>query len=94
MEKINWNLKISEREKIKKIVSRAVELYESVGQSHSELEIRMDIMACHLNGTPLNLNRLFEFDDFNFAHDIFGIAKHINRRTGKIERHFVPRCAK
>jgi hypothetical protein len=42
---------------------------------------------------PLDLDKLLTADDFNFSHDVFGIARHINRRTGEIEDFFVPRCA-
>ena len=31
------------------------------------------------------------YDDHNFAHDVFGIRRHMNRKTAKLEDHFVPR---
>jgi len=33
-------------------------------------------------------------DDFNFAHDVFGIRRNIDRSTGKITGTFWPRYAK
>ncbi|MCF7634874.1 MAG: hypothetical protein LLF82_000340 [Dehalococcoides mccartyi] len=51
----------------------------------------MDLSACHANGNPLRLKELLEADDYNFAHDIFGIYNCINRYTGKLERGFRPR---
>lgn len=58
-----------------------------------KMDVQMDVTACHANGCPLDLKKLLDADDFNFAHDIFGINQHINRKTGKLERFFVPRCA-
>ncbi len=40
---------------------------------------------------PLRLADLLAADDFNFAHDVFGIMRHIDRRTGRLDNHFVPR---
>ncbi|OBW62030.1 hypothetical protein [Dehalococcoides mccartyi] len=51
----------------------------------------MDLSACHANGNPLRLKELLETDSYNFAHDIFGIYKFINRDTGKLENCFRPR---
>lgn len=55
----------------------------------------MDLSAANgVNGNPpLDLDRLEAFDHLNFAHDMAGIGRNINRRTGKIENNFVPRCA-
>jgi len=36
---------------------------------------------------------LFNFTVGNFGHDVFGISRHLDRATGKLER-FHPRCAK
>ena len=42
----------------------------------------------------MNLKQFAEFDDFNFLHDFFGIAKHAQHPTGKLDGHFLPRCAR
>lgn len=73
-----------------KIANRA----RLLGDPRSTVDIAMDIEATHANGCPLDLEKLYEFDDFNFKHDIYGIARHIDRRTGKLTRCFLPRCAK
>jgi hypothetical protein len=54
----------------------------------------MDITAVHANGTPLRLDDLLAFPDFDFAHDVFGIRRHLDRETGKLGGHFIPRCAR
>lgn len=53
----------------------------------------MDIEIAH-KSIPLNLQRLIKSDDFNFSHDVFGIARNLNRVTGKLENCFIPRYAK
>jgi hypothetical protein len=53
----------------------------------------MDMQAAHYD-IPMDLGKLMAFDDSNFLHDVCGINKHINRTTGKIDDHFLPRCAK
>ncbi len=55
---------------------------------------QMDVTATHLNGCPLSLRKLLGFDDFNFLHDLGGIYRHLNRRTGALQGCFLPRSAK
>lgn len=54
-------------------------------------DLTMTIEAVHCNGNKLDLPRLLAADDFNFTHDIYGMLRHVNRRTGKLEHCFVPR---
>lgn len=56
------------------------------------LTINMDLSAAHLD-CGLKLDELLRAPEFDFAHDYFGIRKHINRKTGKLEGFFVPRYA-
>ena len=53
----------------------------------------MDLCACHANGTPLDFQKLLDFPRFDFTHDVFGLVRHMNRETGKLRDHFLPRCA-
>lgn len=78
---------------IRKIVDRAMAMGGSVGRGMDRLEVEMDITAAHCNGCELKLHELLQADDFNFSHDVFGIQRHINRTTGKLEDHFLPRFA-
>lgn len=62
---------------------------------HSKcLETEMDVTACHANGTRLDLGKLLNFPDFDFAHDMAGIHNCIDRETGKLTNCFLPRCAR
>jgi hypothetical protein len=53
----------------------------------------MDISATHASGCPLKLKELSQADDLNFFHDVCGINRHLNRRTGQLKDCFVPRFA-
>lgn len=58
-----------------------------------KLDFEMDIMACAFH-VPLDLDQLEAADDFNFAHDIAGIHNCLDRKTGKLTKCFLPRCAR
>lgn len=74
-----------------KIAQRAVALAVKHGIKYKMMDASMDIEAAHCNGNPLRLADLLEADDFNFAHDVFGIRRHIDRETGKLGDCFSPR---
>lgn len=82
-----------EIEAISSIAKRAVKLAAGQGIDYKQMDAMMDIEATHSNGCPLRLFDLLAADNFNFAHDVFGILRHINRETGQLENCFVPRFA-
>jgi hypothetical protein len=57
------------------------------------VQAEMDVIACHLNGCPLDLEGLFHADDWEFNHDMRGIRRHMDRATGELGECFVPRFA-
>ena len=65
------------------------------GHRIDRMSLAMDMAAANgVNGNmPLDVGRLLSSDDFNFAHDVFGIMRHMNRNTGELEGFFVPRFA-
>ena len=73
-----------------RIARRAVEDYPG---SFELQELEMDLIACHLNGCELDLVKLLEAPAFDFAHDIAGITRHLDRTTGQLGDCFLPRCA-
>lgn len=75
------------------IVARAVQMAKQDGDQYEFMDAEMDITACHANGTPLKLGELLHAEDFDFAHDVFGIRRHLNRKTGQLEDCFLPRYA-
>lgn len=76
-----------------KIMRRARTMADKLKVQYPNMDIIMDIDACHNNGCPLQLQALLDADDTNFAHDVFGIRKYINRTTGALMDCFVPRYA-
>ena len=91
METINFNTTKEEDRLIGLIVKRAISSFDDISDSVS---LKMDLAATHCNGTPLDFERLLAFDNFNFAHDIYGILNNLNRNDGKIKNYFLPRCYK
>lgn len=79
---------------IGQVVVRAVALGRLNGRRIDQLSLTMDLTACHANGCPLRLADLLAADDANFGHDVFGISRHINRDTGELGGHFLPRFAR
>lgn len=87
---VSFKVSKKERKLIAKIVARAA----SMSRITDRLCLEMDITACHANGTRLDLARLFSAPDFDFMHDVLGIHRNIDRKTGKLANHFLPRFAK
>lgn len=95
---INWKATKSEYTLATEIAKRATELFEEIEASVNQQQsaafhrtVLMDIIAVHKNSCPLRLQELLQADRFNFAHDVFGIRRHLNRETGQLEDCFLPR---
>jgi hypothetical protein len=86
---LQFNANKHDSDLIMRIAKRASEQFDG----YSILHAMMDVTACHLNACPLRLEELAEADAFNFAHDILGINKHLNRDTGELMDCFLPRYA-
>lgn len=82
-----------DREKIgfiTKIVERADKL-ELLKSDRLNFMIDMEVATETFN---LDLERMLEADNQNFAHDVVGIQNHINRETKEFEGLFLPRFAR
>ena len=90
---VSFKVASDEIDTISKIVDRAMELYRRHGHRPNRMTVHMDVTATHANGCALRLAELLEADDFNFAHDLYGIDRHLDRNTGKLTDHFLPRFA-
>lgn len=93
---IEFGLTKKDAMKIALAVERFKNILKSMGNPKGIdlFEVEMDLAACHLNGCRLDLAKLIAFDDFNFAHDVFGIHDHMDRQTGKLVGQFLPRCSR
>jgi hypothetical protein len=90
MKQVSFKATKEEETLVVLIIRRAKKL----GIITDPMSTEMDVLAANANGCPLDFAKLFGFDDFSFAHDIGGIARHLDRTTGKIGDFFLPRCAK
>lgn len=90
MQEISFEATEEERALIEQIVARADAMLDGVDR----VELDMDLTAVNANGLPLDFERLLNFPEFDFLHDLSGIRRHLNRVTGRLEGFFVPRCAK
>ena len=78
-----------EHRKIAAAVKRVAVL---VGGDVDVLSRSMDLAVVHAS-TPLDLDAMAEGDVGDVAHDVFGIARHLDRETGRLGGCFVPRFA-
>jgi hypothetical protein len=91
---IDFSTTKEEMDLIVKIAKRAEPMFADAGIGWDQVGFLMDMRACHANGTPLDFERLLSFPDFDFAHDVFGIRRHLDRSNGEIKDFFLPRCSK
>ena len=99
MREVSFDVTDEEQALIGQIVERAVQEGYCQGKRaprhwYSRLTMTMDLTATNANGCPMDFERLLAADGLNFIHDIGGIARHMDRDTGKLGGHFRPRFAK
>lgn len=80
-------------ETVRRIVERAAGRFERFGVKLDRLSLHMDLSAVHAE-RPLNLDAMLAGSDLDFSHDICGIMKHMDRKTGSLRDCFVPRFAR
>lgn len=86
---LNWNATPAEHTTILAIARRAEQHFKNRSAGY----LSMDIEATHCNGCPLDLWGLLEAGVSDFLHDITGIVRHLDRRTGRLTNCFLPRYA-
>ena len=90
---INWSATKADYRAVDRVLARAEKLVAKAGgTSQVPQDLAMDLIACHLNGTPMDWEALLVAPDFDFVHDVWGIHKHIDRETGRLGDCFLPRC--
>ena len=90
---INFNASKAELAEIIVIAERALVLVAGTEVEYSMKDALMDIEACHCNGCRLKLSELANAKQSDLAHDVYGIRRHLNRKTGELEDCFLPRYA-
>lgn len=91
---VSFDCSLSDKDLISDIAVRADNLGLISLRQYPMMTCVMDVTAVHCNGNPLRLRDLLDATDFNFMHDIVGIARHLNRETGQLEDFFSPRFSK
>jgi len=89
---INWNIPEKEIVKARIIIKRARQL--NLIEKNTVNHHLMNIIAVHMNDTKLDLDKFINFDEYNLAHDIFGIDTHLNKVTARLKNGFLPRSAR
>jgi hypothetical protein len=90
MNNISFAISQDDFPKLKRLADRVCATWPEFDR----MTLVMDLQATHANGCPLDFDKMLKADDFNLAHDAFGIANHIDRTTGKLTDCFLPRCSK
>lgn len=77
---------------ISRIADRGIPMLKDYGSTTvQKIDLFMDIEFAHLE-SPMDLQRLLDFESRDFAHDIIGIYEHFNRDTKRMDDCFSPRC--
>lgn len=85
------SIDIKKLSRIKRIAARAVRLHKKLtGKKASRIQIILDLHQC-IKKYPVDLSRLLKAESGNFVHDVFGIRRHLDRKTGKLTGGFLPR---
>ena len=82
-----------EQKIVSQIVDRAISMAVAEGITIQRSDMEMDIAAAHAD-CPLALTDLLNAKNGDFGHDVFGIRRYMNRKTGKLENCFLPRAAR
>ena len=95
MTRVSFHITTADLRLVNQIVGRALALYASleIANAPSDADLMMDLVATHANGCPMDWSKLLDAKDFDLIHDVGGIVRHINRRSGKLGGCFFPRCA-
>ena len=86
---LNWKSSREDALAIGRIVEKAATLVPKL----KAFAVAMDLTACHLHGCPLDLAAMESGSDLDLLHDFVGIARHLDRQTGKLTDCFLPRFA-
>ncbi len=96
---VKFDISDEDAELVSRIADRVVDALISQGIKKTSwtvfnLETRMDLTAVHANGCPMDFDRLLNIDKSTLMHDVGGIARHVDRDTGKLTGNFRPRTAR
>jgi len=73
---------------------RATRIARAFKVRYPLIDAQLDLTVTHTHGCALDFAGLLAARDSDFAHDVFGINAHLDRRTGELKDCFVPRFAR
>jgi hypothetical protein len=81
---------------LQKILKRAKKMFGELRTRWDKTDLTMTISAAigSNEDITIDLEKLLNFDNFSFAHDISGLNHNVNHETGKLMNCFLPRCAR
>lgn len=85
---MDFKLSKKDRAALDKVIARAKK--ELVITDVQDMD--MSLTACHKYDVKLDFEKMLRAKVSDLGHDIYGIIRHINPETGKLGRHFHPRC--
>lgn len=92
IDEVSFDVSPEDRELTLKIAQRAVDLSADWETPLELVNTWMDLVATHANGCPLRLNDMLATNnEFSLLHDIAGIYRHLDRKTGQLTGYFSPR---
>jgi hypothetical protein len=93
MAEINFDTNKEDTKLIVKIAHRAGSIKAWQNRQIDTMDLSFVLAAVHLNGCPLDLQKLLDAPQADFTHDILGMLQHINRDDGSLNDFFDPRCS-
>lgn len=94
MKEVSFSVSLEDQRLITRCVRRACDIGLIFDEDESRISLNMDLCAAKAQGCNIDFQKMLGFDSFNFAHDIVGIRKNLNRRTGELMNCFLPRAAR
>lgn len=91
---LNWNVSPADYDLAFRIAQRVADMSRQFQLTEIDInviDIAMRLTACHANGCPLKLWQLLASDNDDFTHDVFGICRFLDAKTGKLTQGFTPR---
>ena len=94
MPKISFELPPQEAALIDVIAMRVKLWSDDNGENFDVSDTVMDLRIVHKNIIALRLDEMARvIEEGDLMHDVAGIRRHLNRRTGQLEDCFLPRFA-
>lgn len=93
MATISFDVTRKETGTIRMICDRAHELADELALPFDLVSTMMDLTALQAGICKLRIDELLHAERMDFIHDVWGIRRHLNRDTGVLENHFLPRYA-